>query len=206
MNGVDVQFVNALAGDVATATYNSGLNLLTINLDAAATTTNTIIAAIQSEGTFTAALDASADPTNDGTGIPATTGTVGTTSGGAAAVLTGSEINPQEVEGIFNSLLRLAEALQADNQQDIERAMELLDEDFDRINFARAEVGFRGRNLEALQGRIADETNQVHSALSQEIDTDYASAISSLTSRQAALEATLRLSAQLSQLTLLNFL
>lgn len=206
LNGVDVQFVNALAGDVAAATYNSGLKLLTINLDASATTTNTIIAAIQSEGTFTAALDATADPTNDGSGIPAATGTVGTTSGGASAVLTGSEINPQEVEGIFNSLLRLAEALQADNQQDIERAMELLDEDFVRINFARAEIGFRGRNLEALQIRIEDETNQVNSALSQEIDTDYASAISSLTSRQAALEATLRLSAQLSQLTLLNFL
>ena len=74
------------------------------------------------------------------------------------------------------------------------------------INFSRAEIGFRGRNLEALQIRIADETNQVHGALSQEIDTDYAAAISSLTSRQAALEASLRLSAQLSQLTLLNFL
>ncbi|MGI8978888.1 MAG: hypothetical protein ACR2FY_06655 [Pirellulaceae bacterium] len=205
-NGVEVRFVNALAGDVATATYNSGLKLLTIDLDASATTTNTIIAAIQSDGTFAAALDATADPTNDGSGIPAATGTVGTTSGGASAVLTGSEINPQEVEGVFNSLLRLSAALEANNQADIERAMALLDEDFDRINFSRAEIGFRGRNLEALQIRIADETNQVQGALSQEIDTDYASAISSLTSRQAALEASLRLSAQLSQLTLLNFL
>ena len=205
-NNVTVQFINSQAGDVATATYNSGLQLLTIDLDASATTTNTIIAAIQSEGTFAATLDATTDPTNDGSGIPATTGTVGTTSGGAPAVLTGSEINPQEVEGVFNSLLRLSAALEANNQLDIERAVALLDEDFDRINFSRAEIGFRGRNLEALQIRIADETNQVHGALSQEIDTDYAAAISSLTSRQAALEASLRLSAQLSQLTLLNFL
>ncbi len=205
-NNVEVRFINSLAGDIATATYNSGLQLLTIDLDASATTTNTIIAAIQSEGTFAATLDATTDPTNDGSGIPATTGTVGTTSGGASAVLTGSEINPQEVEGVFNSLLRLSAALEANNQLDIERAVALLDEDFDRINFSRAEIGFRGRNLEALQIRIADETNQVHGALSQEIDTDYAAAISSLTSRQAALEASLRLSAQLSQLTLLNFL
>ena len=205
-NNVEVRFINSLAGDIATATYNSGLQLLTIDLDASATTTNTIIAAIQSEGTFAATLDATTDPTNDGSGIPATTGTVGTTSGGAPAVLTGSEINPQEVEGVFNSLLRLSAALEANNQLDIERAVALLDEDFDRINFSRAEIGFRGRNLEALQIRIADETNQVYGALSQEIDTDYAAAISSLTSRQAALEASLRLSAQLSQLTLLNFL
>jgi flagellar hook-associated protein 3 FlgL len=206
LNDVEVRLVNALVGDVAVASYNSGLKLLTINLDASATTTNTIIAAIQSEGTFTAALDTTADPTNDGSGIPATTGTLGTTSGGTTAVLTGSEINPQEVAGVFNSLLRLASALETNNLSDIERAMALLDEDFDRINFSRAEIGFRGRNLEALQIRIDDETNQVNGSLSQEIDTDYAAAIASLASRQAALEASLRLSAQLSQLTLLNFL
>jgi len=206
LNGVDVQFVNSLAGNVASASYNSGLKLLTINLDAAATTTNTIIAAIQAEGTFTAALDATADPTNDGSGIPGATGTVGTTSGGTAAMLTGSEINPQEVQGVFNSLLRLSSALQSNNEQDIERAMALLDQDFDRINFSRAEIGFRGRNLDALKSRIDDETNQVKDSLSKEIDTDYTSAISSLTSRQAALEASLRLTAQISQLTLLNFL
>ena len=206
LNGVDVQFVNSLAGNVASANYNSGLKLLTINLDAAATTTNTIIAAIQAEGTFTAALDATADPTNDGSGIPGATGTVGTTSGGTAAMLTGSEINPQEVQGVFNSLLRLSSALQSNNEQDIERAMALLDQDFDRINFSRAEIGFRGRNLDALKSRIDDETNQVKDSLSKEIDTDYTSAISSLTSRQAALEASLRLTAQISQLTLLNFL
>ena len=84
--------------------------------------------------------------------------------------------------------------------------MALLDKDFDRINFMRAEIGFRGRNLDALKSRMDDETNQISGSLSQEIDTDYAAAISSLTARQAALEASLRLSAQISQMTLLNFL
>jgi len=151
-------------------------------------------------------LDTTADPTNDGSGIPGATGSVGTTSGGTAAVLTGSEINPQEVEGIFNTLIRLSAALASNNEQDIERAMALLDDDFDRINFSRAEIGFRGRNLDSLKSRLDDETNQVKGALSQEIDTDYTAAVSSLASRQAALEASLRLMAQLSQITLLNFL
>lgn len=129
-----------------------------------------------------------------------------TTSNGNAGILTGTEINPQEVEGVFNTLLRLSAALQSNNGGDIERAMALLDKDFDRINFSRAEIGFRGQNLDALQSRSADETNQVKDALSKEIDTDYTSAISSLTSRQAAYEASLRLTAQISQITLLNFL
>ncbi len=129
-----------------------------------------------------------------------------TTATGTGGVLTGTEINPQEVEGVFNTLLRLSHALKANNEPDIERAMALLDTDFDRINFMRAEIGFRGRNLDALKSRMDDETNQISGSLSQEIDTDYASAISSLTSRQAALEASLRLSAQISQMTLLNFL
>ena len=122
------------------------------------------------------------------------------------ATLTGAEINPQEVEGIFNTLLRLTSALEANSLEDIERAMTLLDQDYDRINLTRAEVGFRGRNLESLKSRMDDETIQVKDSLSKEIDTDYAAAISQLTARQAALEASLRLSAQISQLTLLNFL
>ena len=205
-NGVNVIFVNALVGDVASASYNSGLGQLTINLDATATTTNTIMAAIQTEGTFTAALDTSSDPTNDGSGIPGATGPVGTTSGGTEEILTGSEINPQEVEGVFNSLLRLISALEDNNLQDIERAMGLLDQDFDRINFTRAEIGFRGQNLDALSNRIEDEENQLRDTLSKEIDTDFPRAIADLTFRQAALEASLRFAGQLSQLTLLNFL
>jgi flagellin-like hook-associated protein FlgL len=205
-NGVSVVFVNSLVGDVASATYNSGLRQLTINLDSTATTTNTIIAAIQGEGTFSAALDTSVDLTNDGSGIPGATGTVGTTGGGTEEILTGSEINPQEVSGVFNTLLRLISALGSNNLQDIERAMGLLDEDFDRINFTRAEIGFRGQNLDALGNRIDDEENQLKDTLSQEIETNYPEAISNLSLRQAALEASLRVSAQISQLTLLNFI
>jgi len=129
-----------------------------------------------------------------------------TTSTGTGGVLTGTEINPQEVDGVFNSLLRLSAALQANNVPDIERAIALLDKDFDRINFSRAEIGFRGQNLEALQSRSDDETNQIKDSLSKEIDTDYTAAISSMSSRQVALEASLKLSAQTLQMSLLNFL
>jgi flagellin-like hook-associated protein FlgL len=81
-----------------------------------------------------------------------------------------------------------------------------MDEDYQRVNFARAEIGARGRSLDALDQRLEDEDVQLQSALSDEIDTDLADAISRLTARQAALEATLRLTAQTFQLSLFDFL
>jgi flagellin-like hook-associated protein FlgL len=128
------------------------------------------------------------------------------TSVGTSQVLTGRDINPLEVSGVFNSLLRLQEALLTNDLLEVERSIKLLDVDFEQINFARGEVGFRGQALDALKSRLEDEEVQLQNTLSQEIDTDMAAAISTLTARQAALEATLRMTANLHQLTLFNFL
>ena len=125
---------------------------------------------------------------------------------GTSQVLAGADPYPIEVHGIFNSLRRLHEALLANDTVEIGRAIELFDEDFEQINFARAEAGFRGRALESIQTRLEDEEVQLQDSLSKDIDTDLAGAISALTARQAALEATLRLTAGLHQLTLFNFL
>ncbi len=205
-NGVQVIFADTLVGNVAVASYNGTLRQLTVNLSAGSTTASTIVSAIQSEGTFSASLDLTSDLTNDGSGIPGATGIAGTTAGGEAELLTGSDVNPQEVSGVFNSLLRLSDALTANDLPGIERALAMLDVDYDRINFARAEVGLRGQNLDVLRNRIADEENQLKDTLSKEIDTDFSAAVSELAGRQAALEASLRLAAQIHQLSLLNFL
>jgi flagellar hook-associated protein 3 FlgL len=125
---------------------------------------------------------------------------------GQPDTITGSDTNPLEVAGVFNSLIRLYDALSDFSLPDVERAVALLDADYERINFSRAEIGARGRNLETLAARLEDEDVQLQGTLSDEIDTDLATAISNLTARQAALEASLRLAAQTFQLTLLNFL
>ena len=122
------------------------------------------------------------------------------------STLTGAEVNPLEVSGVFNSLLRLYDAVAADDLGGIERAVALMDEDFERANFARAEIGARGRSLETLSDQLEDEEVQLRSTLSDEIDTDLADAIAQLTAQQAALEATLRLTAQTFQLSLFDFL
>lgn len=123
-----------------------------------------------------------------------------------ASMLTGSDPNPLEVSGAFNSLLRLHDSLLSNDLLGIQRAIELLDIDFERANFARAEIGSRGRSLETLEARHEDEEVQLRASLSDEIDTDLAEAISNLTARQAALEASLQLAAQTFRMSLLDFL
>lgn len=206
LSDVEIFFQDTLAGDVATAVFNPVSGRLTISIDSALTTANTVLAAINLEGTFTAALDTSSDPTNDGTGIVGFTGVAATTDGGRPEALSGTDQNPLEVAGVFNSLILLEQSLSVYNLQEIERAIELLDIDFDRVNVARAEIGARGRALDTLHHRMEDENIELHATLSSEIDTDLTEAISNLTARQAAYEATLRLTAQVFQMTLLSFL
>ena len=132
--------------------------------------------------------------------------TTATASLATPGTLTGSDVNPLEVAGVFNSLIRLNDALVSYDLPGIERALDLLDQDFDRINSSRAEVGARGQSLETLNDRLADESIQLQGSLSDEIDTDLAAAISNLTARQAALQASLQLTARTFQLSLLDFL
>jgi flagellar hook-associated protein 3 FlgL len=81
-----------------------------------------------------------------------------------------------------------------------------LDEDLDRASRTRGLVGVWGQNLEQLRSSTEDQVVQMKSLLSDEIDADLATVISELNSRQVALEASMRIIGQTSQLTVLNFL
>ena len=74
------------------------------------------------------------------------------------------------------------------------------------MNFAAAEIGIRLRNLQVVDIKLQDENVQLQSALSNEIDVDLVEAISNLTARQFAFEASLRSTASLLQMSLLNFI
>ena len=179
---------------------------LLISIDTTATTANTITNAINSEGTFRALLDTSTDTTNNGTGIVGTTGVLGTTTGGQPEVLIGTDTNPLETKGVFNSLLRLQDTLDSFDVTQIQRVIEMLDDDFNRLTFARADLGSREQRLDTLQIRLEDEEIGLKSLLSIEIDTDLVQAISELTARQASFQASLQLIGRTAGLTILNFL
>jgi flagellar hook-associated protein 3 FlgL len=127
-------------------------------------------------------------------------------NGSGAQVLTSEDRHTLEADGVFNTLLRLKEALQDGNVEAIGRAIDQLDVDISRVNFAAAEIGTRLQNLDVIGIRHEDENVQLRSALSQDIDVDLIEAISNLTARQFAFEASLRASASLLQISLLNFI
>jgi len=120
--------------------------------------------------------------------------------------LTGTDRNFLETDSVFTTLIRLRDALEANDLPAIERAAARLGDDIKRVTFARADAGARVQGLQLTQQNLQDEVIQLRSALSEEIDVDLVQAISDLTARQISLEASLRATANILQLSLLNFI
>jgi len=205
MNGATILFQTGAVGNTATAAYNAGTKQLVVTINPGSTQANTVIAAINSTGVFSASLNTSGG-SNNGTGLVGTTGTVGTLAGGTAEQLKGKDSNPLEVSGVFNSLIRLRDAIKNSDNVAIERAVNLLDQDFDRINASRADIGARGQQIQSLQTQLDDQNVQIKATLSQDEDIDIVQAYSQLASRQAAYQASLQLAARFYQQSLLNYL
>ncbi|PQO33762.1 flagellar hook-associated protein FlgL [Blastopirellula marina] len=206
-NGVKIILDDSLpSGGVPSATFAPGANTLTVKIEAGVTTANQVIAAIDQDGNFDAKLLFTNDATNDGSGVINTTGTVGTTSGGTAEVLSGRNVNALETKGIFNSLLRLKDAIASKDVAEISRVAGLMGEDIQRLSFTRGELGARDQHVDVLKARGEDEILELKSNLSQEIDVDMIQAITDMTAKQASFQASLKTAGQLYQLTLLDYI
>ena len=124
----------------------------------------------------------------------------------AVATITGSDPNPQEVSGVFDTLLRLQQALLTDDQPEIQRTTALLDQDSSRVSLAQSELGVREQGLAATQSNLQTNATTLQGQLSQNLDVDLTQAISELTSKQTAFQAALQTTAIISKLTLLDYL
>lgn len=195
-----LDLINNMAGNTNPATavvaclkaFGNGIELVDAN--AAGTDTLTLTKGSQSEAAAGLGL------------LPKGVASATATVQGGADVITGSDTNPQETEGVFNSLLRLQAALESSDQTQIDRALGLLENDLTRVSFARADLGARAQSLDAMQSSLEDEDVQLRDTLSKEIDADLGQTISGLTNKQTAVEASLRLIGMTAQLSLLDFL
>lgn len=129
----------------------------------------------------------------------------GVTTGGQS-VITGLDVSGVEVEGVFTSLKRFKQALINDTSEDMALVASGIEADLQRLSLARGVIGARQQAVEQMQVNSADQQVILKAAESNELDTDLAQVISNLSSRQAALEASLRLMATNGQLTLFNYL
>jgi len=204
LNGTTVVFDTLAPPGV---TYDSVAETLTFGIVAGTTTAEDIVTTLTGsafDSIFAVSYDPADDPPNDGSGFV----DAGTSAGmsGGSDVFTGSDVNPLETEGIFTALLRLKTALQANDMQDIERAVSMLDDQMIDVNFVRAEVAARQLSVDAMQIRLEDEELDLRFALSIDLDIDMVEAISNFSGRQVALEASLRTTAQIYGMSLLNYI
>ena len=130
---------------------------------------------------------------------------VGTPDAGSD-VIRGSEFARVAPQGVFDTLLRLRDAVLDGNIEEITRLAPQIDEHLSEATTIRGEVGARTQNLQNLRQQTESFQIELETQLSDQIDADFAQVVSDMTLRQTAVEASLRLMGQLSQLTVLNFL
>lgn len=131
---------------------------------------------------------------------------VSVNTGSADQMIIGADVNPQETEGIYTALLRLRDALQNDDIQGIQRSLDVLDRANLKTTYVRAELGSRQQSLEILSTRLEDENIELQGTLSLEYDADYVTVVSQYAAAQAALQASLQVTGNMFQMTLLNYL
>ncbi len=209
LNDVRVSLTNSgLGPGNGIVTYNPADKTLTFDVDPTTTAAQMIdiLANNPLAGTlFTASLAPADGTPNSGAGAVDLTSTA-TLAGGEPPTLTGADVHPREVEGVFTGLLRLRDALRANDTLGIQRAIDVLDAGTTTVNFARAEIGARQRSLDVLQARLESEEVDLQASLSLEIDVDITEAISSFTARQASFQASLQTAAQTLRVSLLDYL
>ena len=128
------------------------------------------------------------------------------TLSGTVYEIKGKDPNPQEVKGVFNSLIRLREAIIAKDTSAVARAVELVDLDLSRLSLSRGSLGVQQQRIDDLKSLQEDNRIQLKAEESQNLDADLAQTISELQARQASYEASLKLLGNSSQLSLFNYL
>ncbi|MGH7213777.1 MAG: flagellin hook IN motif-containing protein, partial [Tepidisphaeraceae bacterium] len=121
-------------------------------------------------------------------------------------VVTGSDVNVVQAAGLFSNLAQLRNALQTGDQAAITEAAEGLKADYDRIVRVRGETGARVQELDARQNRLEDQNIATKALLSQLEDVDFTEAVARFQTLQTSLQATLQMTGQTLNLSLLDFL
>lgn len=125
---------------------------------------------------------------------------------GAVDTIVGTDYATRDAGGTLDTLIRLQRAVESGDSLEIERLQAKLDVDLDRASRTRGKIGVFTQTLDELRETTELSVLQLTEQLSDEVDADLTTVISELNQRQIALEASLRVIGQISQLTVLNFL
>lgn len=134
-------------------------------------------------------------------------GITGTEPGSNNAVpLVGQDVNQRQSTGVLSLLVQLERALRAGDDRALERLDPLFDDEVERFNLVRGEIGARQQTIERIENRTQDEDVNFKQQLSDVFDADLADVIARVTQATTSLQATLNIASSTLGLTLLNFL
>lgn len=131
---------------------------------------------------------------------------LGLQSPASGGVINGTDVAPVESKGIFANVIRLRNALRNNDQTEITKASEHLDEDLTRVIRVRGEVGARVQAFEARSESLADQNVTTRAMLSELEDTDFTDAIIKFQTLQTSLQASMQAAGQTLNLSLMDFL
>jgi len=123
-------------------------------------------------------------------------------------VLQGSDLDPAgiRVDGLFNALAILRDALAGNDQSLLERAGEALEKAQQKLLAARADTGTRIRRIEMHESMLESEKIRFQEALGEERDIDIAEAVIEFQQKQLRLQAALGTIGVILRTSLLDFL
>ena len=153
----------------------------------------------------------------DGAGGPGTLAAANVNNSGAvkefgidaaavSGVIDGKDVGQVSSQGVFANLIRLRNALRADDQADITKAAESLSGDTDRVVRIRGAVGARVQEFEKRAESLADQNVATKALLSQLEDTDFTDAIIKFQTLQTSLQAAMQAAGINQRLSLMDYL
>ena len=130
---------------------------------------------------------------------------VKTVTGGETELLS-DDTNPMRTDGILSALVELEDALRRDDTQDITLAAERLEAFMPEVTRIHGVVGARSQAMRAKFDQTQDAAQTTQVFLSEVRDLDYTEAVTKMESALTQLQASLRTSSIVSNLSLLDFL
>jgi flagellar hook-associated protein 3 FlgL len=125
---------------------------------------------------------------------------------GAGTTVTSTDPAAARVENMFTHLIDLRNAMTADDPTGITLAGSSLEQDIESAIAARGRVGAQAKRVQDSQTRLADQQLTEQGMLSDLKDADLTEVITRYQQLQLQLQASLQTTAQIQQLSLLDFL
>lgn len=209
-NPVPAELVITRRDGTTTTTIDlAGLGTVQQMMDAITAVDANLTATLNSNGNGISIVDTSGTGPLivDNTITAITLGLDGTEPGAVNTVpLVGSDVNQRQSHGTLSLLVQLEAALLTGDDAALTRLDPLFNDEIERLNQVRGEVGSRLKTIEEVDNRLKDQEVLLQENLSSEFDADLATIIAQVSAASTTMQAMLQIAASTLHLNLLSFL